>query len=376
MNVETDPSSSSQYIQSLTTLNVDEILGVKDASKPEISTREAFGKALRYFGEKDPNIVVLDADLSKSTHTAHFAMTYPERFFNVGIAEQDMVSVAAGLASCGKIVVVSTFAIFLVGRALDQIRNMVALNRLNVKLVGTHAGLATGEDGATHQSLEDIAIMRSIPNMKVFSPADAIETIHMVREMLTCPDPVYLRLSRPKIPIFAPEIRQEITSALETTEDITTSQQTCSNLHLNSIEFIQNSSSDPSSSQCAIFATGIMVHIALKVQQSLENHEFNCKVVNVSTIKPLDPLPIERVNRQVRYLFSLEDHNVIGGLGTAISEVLASIPNSKPLMRIGVKDIFGASAPYSDLFEAFGLSPEQVTKKILGIMNEHDRHET
>ena len=308
-----------------------------------MSTRDAFGFALELFGEKDNRIVVIDGDLSRSTRTYHFATSYPERFFNVGIAEQNMISIGAGLASCGKIPVVVTYATFLVGRGLDQIRNMVAYSDLNVKLIGTHAGLATGEDGGTHQALEDIGVMRGIPQMKVFSPADAVETILVLHYALTVKGPVYIRLSREKGRI----------------------------LHARDYQFNPLKGEvlyDFSGKKIALVATGTMVSRALEVAGLLEAQGVSAGVINIHTIKPFDKELIQKVAKEVELIVTIEDHNVIGGLGTTVADTLASCKGSVPLQKIGVEDVFGQSGAQEKLYLKHQLTPDQILIKILSTL--------
>jgi transketolase len=268
-------------------------------SKKLVSTRDAFGLTLEELGHENKRIVVLTADLATSTRVHLFANSYPERFFNIGISEQDMISISSGLASCGKIPIVVTYACFLIGRGLDQIRNMVAYDQLNVKLIGTHAGLATGKDGATHQALEDISILRSIPHITILSPADAIETAAMLEYLISVEGPIYLRLSREKRPIihlrnynFNPE-KIELFGTIEKKEVV-------------------------------LFATGSMVARALRAAELLEEKEIAVCVANVHTIKPIDKETIVKIAQNIPLAFSLEDHNIIGGLGSSIADIYST----------------------------------------------------
>ncbi|WP_457557232.1 transketolase family protein [Candidatus Harpocratesius sp.] len=322
---------------------INEILGINNNTK-KMSLREAFGKSLAYFGGICNLIVVLDGDLSQSTKTHYFAQKYPERFFNIGIAEQDIVSIAAGLASCGKIAVACTYATFLVGRALDQIRNMVAFNKLNVKLIGAHAGLATGEDGATHQALEDLAIMRAIPNIKIFTPSDAFEVVNIMKYALFIDSPVYIRISRPEINILTDKSE---------------------NFTINKIR-IKNTINNP---VCALIGHGTIVNLMTEVSNQLKKHNIEALVISVHTLKPFDIESIKDLNSKVSIFFSFEDHNVIGGLGSAIADVLSELPNSKKLVRFGIHDKFGTSGSIEDLYEFYGLTSNQIVKRILKEIN-------
>lgn len=346
-------SAKNKNLQKYLNPNLEEvgkILNITNESHQKMSTRQAFGQALCYLGKINSNVVVLDADLAKSTKTDQFATKFPERFFNIGIAEQDMVSIAAGLASCKKQVIVSSFAIFLTGRALDQIRNMIALNNFNVILVGSHAGLATGEDGATHQALEDLAVMRTIPNMKVYSPSDAYETFYCLLDIMNKSGPSYLRLSRPDLPIIQRDFTKDHFN------------------HMNILHF-------EAKADCAIFSTGIMVDIAIQVRKELLKEGFCITVINVPVIKPIDIKTIKNINNSSSLLISLEDHSIIGGLGSTIAEILADVPNSKKLIRIGVNDEFGTSGSLIDLFKEYGLDSDSIKTKIIGEIKKNGKHE-
>ena len=309
-------------------------------SSKNISTRDAFGYALEKLGEINEEIVVIDGDLSHSTRAYLFANNHPERFFNVGIAEQDMVSIGAGLSTCGKIPIVVTYAAFLVGRGLDQIRNMVALSNFNVKLVGTHSGLATGEDGATHQALEDIGIMRGIPQMTVISPADAIEVIQALDYIIHQFGPFYLRLNREKSKIIHKKKYCFDPTRAEIIID-------CNNKTV------------------ALLATGTMVSRAIEIKHLLEKEGIPTGVVNVHTIKPIDYVTIRDIANKVNFIFTLEDHNVIGGLGTAVADVIARTKTKAVLRKVGVKDTFGESGSLEELYEKHGLTSELIFLRIL-----------
>ncbi|MCX7903924.1 MAG: transketolase family protein, partial [Caloramator sp.] len=264
---------------------------------PNLATREAYGKALVELGKENKNVVVLDADLSKSTKTADFAKVFPERFFNIGIAEADLMGTAAGLATCGKIPFASTFAVFATGRAFEQIRNSICYPNLNVKIAATHAGITVGEDGASHQSIEDISLMRTIPNMTVIVPCDDVETMAAIKAAAEYVGPVYIRLGRSSVPTINDEntYKFEIGKAVKLKEgkDVT------------------------------IFATGIMVSEALKAYEMLKEKGYEAEVINIHTIKPIDAKAIVDSVTKTGCAVTCEEHNIIGGLGSAVCEVLA-----------------------------------------------------
>ncbi|MDR1378493.1 MAG: transketolase family protein [Synergistaceae bacterium] len=297
-----------------------------------IATRQAYGEALREFGA-DPKIIVLDADLSKSTKTDLFHKAYPDRFFGCGIAEANMVGVAAGLASCGKTVFVSSFAMFAACRPFEQIRNSVCYPRLNVKIGATHAGISVGQDGATHQSLEDIAVMRTLPEMTVINPTDAVETRWAVKAAIDHDGPVYLRLGRDAVPVIndAEDYVFQLGKGVELApgNDIT------------------------------IIGTGGMLFRALEARSILERENIYCRVVNIHTIKPIDEDMIFRAARETRGIVTAEEHTVIGGLGSAVSEVVAkSCP--VPMEFIGMPDCFGVSGKSEELFTHFGMTARDI----------------
>lgn len=308
-----------------------------------ISTREAYGKALAEFGEQYNNMVVLDADVSKCTMTVYFAEKYPNRFFNVGISEADMVSTAAGLATCGKIPFVSAFAVFAAGRAFDQVRNSVAYPNLNVKIGATHAGITIGEDGGTHQSIEDIALMRAIPNMVVLSPADAVETRAAVRAAIDHYGPVYIRLGRPaQAAIFEEE---------------------------NYSFVLGKGSVIKEGNDVAIFSTGVMTSLAIEAAEALRLEGINARVVNIHTIKPIDKEIIIKAAKETKGIVTVEDHNVIGGLGSAVAEVLVQEYPAKMKM-VGIEDQFGVSGTSEQLMEIFGLTVENIMSKVRDLLQE------
>lgn len=299
------------------------------------ATRQSYGEALLELGKKNEKIVVLDADLSTATKTNLFAKEFPNRFFDMGIAEQNMITTAAGMSTCGKIPYASTFAIFAAGRAYDQIRNSICYPKLNVKICATHAGITVGEDGATHQMIEDISLMRTIPNMTVISTSDDLETKWAVKEASKINGPVYLRLSRLATPIIYDENQKfEIGKAIQ----------------------IGNGTDG------TIFATGVTVSEALKAQEQLKQKGIEVSVVDVHTIKPIDKEMIIKCAKETEKLVSIEDHNVIGGLGTAISEVLTDEYPVK-LIRLGIKDTFGKSGKAEELMKYFKITAEDIVQK-------------
>ena len=299
------------------------------------ATRQSYGEALLELGKENEKIVVLDADLSTATKTNLFAKEFPNRFFDMGIAEQNMITTAAGMATCGKIPYASTFAIFAAGRAYDQIRNSICYPKLNVKICATHAGITVGEDGATHQMIEDISLMRTIPNMTVISTSDDLETKWAVREASKINGPVYLRLSRLATPIIYDENQKfEIGKAIQ----------------------IGNGTDG------TIFATGVTVSEALKAQEQLKQKGIEVRVVDVHTIKPIDKEMVIKCAKETEKLVSIEDHNVIGGLGTAISEVLIDEYPVK-LIRLGIKDTFGKSGKAEELMKYFKITAEDIVQK-------------
>ncbi|HWQ88723.1 MAG TPA: transketolase family protein [Desulfitobacteriaceae bacterium] len=294
------------------------------------ATRNAYGKALVALGAENPDIVVLDADLSKSTKTVDFAKQYPQRFFNMGVAEQNLMGTAAGLAAAGKIPFASTFAIFATGRAFEQIRNSIAYPQLNVKIAATHAGITVGEDGGSHQAVEDIAVMRAVPNMTVLVPADGEETRQIIRAAASYQGPVYIRMGRLDVPsLFDGNYHFEIGKANILREG----------------------------TDAVIMANGIMVALALEAAEELAQAGISVGVVNVASVKPLDVETIVRTAQQSKAVVSAEEHNIMGGLGSALAEVLAE--NAPvPMVRVGIKDVFGESGRPQELLEKFGLTRE------------------
>ena len=302
----------------------------------KIATRQSFGEALASLGEENENIIVLDADLSGATKTNIFAKKFPERFFNMGIAEQDMLTTAAGFSTCNKIPFVATFAVFATGRAYDQIRNSICYPKLNVKICGTHAGITVGEDGATHQMLEDINLMRALPNMTVLSPSDDVQTKWAINQAAKIDGPVYIRLNRMATPVIYEE-----NSGFEIGK---------------AVEFGDGT-------KATVFATGDMVHQALIAKEKLEKEGIDIRVVDIHSIKPIDEQVIVKAAKETDLLISIEDHNIIGGLGTAISEVLIE-KYPKKLIKLGMKDCFGKSGKAEELLKYYGLTSENIIEII------------
>jgi len=298
----------------------------------KIATRDAYGQVLVEIGRENPNVVVLDADLSKSTKTNLFAQAFPDRHFNFGVAEANMIATAAGLATCGKIPFASTFAVFASGRAWDQTRMSVCYPEMNVKIVATHGGITVGEDGASHQANEDIAIMRALPNISVVVPADGVETAKAVRAIAEYQGPVYMRLGRSSVPVIFDE---DYDFAL-------------------GHAVVVRPGSDVS-----IFACGIMTAKALEAAEALDAEGISADVVNVSTIKPLDTEAIINSAGKTKCAVSAEEHSVIGGLGSAIAEALIeSCPI--PMERVGVPDTFTESGKPDDLLKKYGMTAEDI----------------
>ena len=301
----------------------------------KIATRQSYGEALRDLGYKNENIVVLDADLATATKTEIFAKEFPNRFFDMGIAEQNMIGTAAGLAASGKIPYASTFAVFAAGRAYDQIRNSVCYPNLNVKICATHSGITVGEDGATHQMIEDISMMRTLPNMMVISTSDDTQTRWAVEEISKMQGPVYLRLCRLATPvIYENNNNFQIGKAIQIGEG----------------------------TDATIFATGVTVSEALKAQEQLQSEGINVRIIDVHTIKPIDKEKIIKCAMETKRLISVEDHNVIGGLGSAISEVLTENYPCK-LERMGINDCFGKSGKAEQLLEYFKIDAKAIIEK-------------
>ena len=301
------------------------------------STRQAYGEALAKLGKENENVVVLEADLSKSTMTAYFKKEFPERHINVGIAEADLIGTAAGFATTGKIPFASTFALFAAGRAYDQIRNSVAYPKLNVKICPTHAGVSLGEDGGSHQSVEDIALMRAIPGMVVLSPADAVETEKMIFAAAEYEGPVYVRLGRLNISVlFDDNYKFEIGKAVTLTEG----------------------------NDVAILATGLMVYEATEAAKQLAEQGIKARVVNVSTIKPLDEETVLKAAKECKFIVTSEEHSVIGGLGSAVSEFLSENHPTK-VIKHGIQDVFGQSADGDTMLNNYKLRAKDIVEVVL-----------
>lgn len=296
------------------------------------ATREAYGETLKELGAKIPEIVVLDADLSASTKTAVFAKAFPDRFFDTGIAEGNMMSVAAGLAASGKIPFASTFAVFGAGRAYEQIRNSICYPNLNVKVAVTHAGLTVGEDGATHQMLEDIALMRALPNMTVVVPADAAETAQVIRWAASYQGPVYIRMGRAKVEdVISPDA-----------------------------EFVPGKSTTlADGSDITIMACGIMTQQVLQAAKMLAEEGISARVINMSSIKPIDEEAIVKAAKETGAIVTCEEHTVMGGLGSAVAEVVVR-QCPVPMAMVGTEDVFGQSGKASEVLKVYGLTPEHI----------------
>ena len=303
----------------------------------KVATRESYGNALVELGAEYPQLVVLDADLAGATKTSVFMKAFPERHIDCGIAECNMVSVAAGLATTGKIPFASTFAMFAAGRAFEQIRNAVGYPHLNVKIGATHAGISVGEDGATHQCNEDMALMRTIPGMVVINPADDVEAKAAVRAALEYVGPVYLRFGRLAVPVFndAENYKFEIGKGIVLKEgtDVT------------------------------IFATGLEVNESMEAAKLLAADGINAEVINIHTIKPIDKELITASAKKTGKVVTVEEHSIIGGLGSAVCEVLAETA-PVPVLRIGVNDVFGESGPAKTLIAKYGLDAESIYNKV------------
>lgn len=303
------------------------------------ATREAYGEALAELGKINKDVVVLDADLSGSTKTSIFKKSFPERHINVGIAEADLIGTSAGFATCGKVVFASTFAVFEAGRAFEQIRNTVAYPKLNVKIAPTHAGISVGEDGGSHQSIEDIALMRVIPGMVVLCPADAVETKKMVYAAAEYEGPVYIRMGRLGVPVLFDEsydFQIGIANTLKEGADVT------------------------------IVATGLMVAEALEAAEVLKTEGISVRVINAGTIKPLDGETILKAAKETKFIVTAEEHSVIGGLGSAVSEFLSEVHPTK-IKKVGIYDRFGQSGTGAELLEKYELT----SKKLVSVIKEN-----
>ena len=303
----------------------------------KIATRASYGEKLALLGEKDKKIVVLDADLAEATKTSVFGKKFPNRFFDMGIAEQDMMSTAAGLAASGQTVYASTFAMFAAGRAYDQIRNSICYPKLNVKICATHAGVTVGEDGATHQMLEDLGLMRGLPNMTVICTSDDTETKWAVEEIAKIDGPVYLRLCRLATPVIYDEGQKfEIGKGIQIGDG----------------------------EDCAIIATGVVVSEAIKAMEELKQEGINIRVIDMHTIKPIDKDLVIKCAKETKKIVTIEDHSVTGGLGSSVCEVLSEECPTK-VIRMGVKDTFGKSGKAEELLKYFKLTANDIKEVIL-----------
>lgn len=298
----------------------------------KMATRQAYGQALVEIGKTNPNLVVMDADLSKSTMTYEFSKAYPERFFNMGIAEQNMYAAAAGIALSGKVVCASTFAMFAAGRAFEIIRNSIGYTKANVKICATHAGITVGEDGATHQTFEDIALMRTIPGMTVLNPGDAVSAKKLLEQAIELTGPVYVRLGRAAVPVCYDEHDEIQIGKACTLRD---------------------------GGDLTIIATGIMVNEALIAADLLAEEGIRARVVDMHTIKPIDRECILKAARETGKIVTAEEHSVIGGLGSAVAEVTAQEYPVKIAM-VGQKDTFGESGKPAELLEKYGMTAKDI----------------
>ncbi len=301
------------------------------------ATRESYGEALAELGEKYENLVVLDADLAAATKTGVFKKKYPDRFFDCGIAEANMMGVAAGLSTAGKIPFASTFAMFAAGRAYEIVRNTIGYPHLNVKIGATHAGISVGEDGATHQCNEDIALMRTIPGMTIINPADDVEARAAVEAAINHDGPVYMRFGRLAVPVF----NDKETYKFELGKGITVKD----------------------GNDVTIVATGLLVSEAIEAAKQLEADGINARVINIHTIKPIDKDIIIKAAKETGLIITAEEHSVIGGLGSAVCDVLSENCPTK-VVKIGVNDVYGHSGPAVELLKQFGLSAENIVNTV------------
>ena len=302
----------------------------------KMATREAYGKTLAELGKKYDNLVVMDADLSGSTKTAVFAKEYPERFFNMGIAEQNMYAAAAGLAVSGKIVCASTFAMFASGRAFEIIRNSIGYTHANVKICATHAGITVGEDGATHQTFEDIALMRTIPGMTVINPSDGMSTAKLLEKAMEIDGPCYIRLGRSAVPVFYDESADFEIGRGKTLKD---------------------------GKDVTIIATGIMVREAMTAAEELKKQGVDARVIDIHTIKPIDKDLIIKAAKETGAIVTAEEHSVIGGLGSAVAEVTAMEAPVK-MRFVGQHDVFGESGKPEELKKKYGMTADDIVRAV------------
>ncbi len=307
------------------------------------SQRVAYGETLIKLGERDKNIVVLDADLSTSTQTVMFGKKFPERFFNMGVQEQNLVGVAAGIATTGKTVFASSFAVFVVGRAYDIIRQSIAYTNLNVKIVATHAGITVGEDGATHQMLEDLGIMSGLPNFKVIAPADAPETRRVIETIAYSDGPFYVRLSRETVPTILQDQDFKIGRAIVLRDG----------------------------SDIAIVTTGITLSIALDAANELKEKGIDAAVIHMPTLKPIDSDTIVKYSKITNKFITVEEHTIYNGLGSRVAEVISEKAPAK-LKRIGINDTFGESGPGWELLEKYGVSKNSIISNAIALVGDRE----
>ena len=306
----------------------------------KVATRDAYGQTLVELGNERDDIVVMDADLAAATKTGMFKKAHPDRFFNAGIAEGNMMSIAAGLAASGKTVFASSFAMFAAGRAFEQIRNSIGYPHLNVKVAASHAGVSVGEDGASHQCCEDIGIMRTIPGMVILNPADGPEAKAAVRAAAEWEGPVYLRLGRLAVPVFNDE----------------------------NVEFVIGKGKElVAGTDVTVIATGLMVNEALIAAEQLKAEGISVRVINMATIKPIDKEIILKAAKETGAIVTAEEHNIIGGLGSAVAEVLCE-NKPVPMLRVGVEDTFGRSGPALELLELYGLTAPHIAEKVKAVL--------
>jgi len=305
------------------------------------ATREAYGKALAELGEKHEDIVVLDADLSGSTKTAKFGEKFPERFFNAGIAEGNMMGVAAGLATTGKVVFASTFAVFASQRACEQVRNSICYPNLNVKIGATHAGITVGADGGSHQAIEDVAIMSSMPNMTVVVPGDGVSTEALIKQAYEYEGPVYIRMSRAKVEDVYPE---------------------------DTFFSIGQSNMLKDGEDATIIVSGYLLNSSIQAAKILEEQGINVRLIDMSTIKPLDVGSVLKAAKETKAIVTVEEHNVIGGLGSAVASFLAeNYPT--PIQMVGLRDVFGQSGEAKELLEEYNLTPNDIVSAVKEVLS-------
>lgn len=313
------------------------------AAKPysQKPTRDGFGEGIIDLAKRDPNVVVLDADVAKSTRTEWFKKQFPERFFDMGISEQDLLGTAAGLALTGKIPFVTTYGVFVSGRAWEQIRNSICYPEVNVKIGGAHGGITVGPDGATHQALEELALMRVLPNMTVLAPCDAIETYKAIVAAAEIQGPVFIRFGRDSVPTITTPETPFVVGKAETFKE---------------------------GNDVTLIACGLMVHASLEAAEMLEAEGIHARVINLHTIKPLDEETILKAARETKHIVTAEEHQINGGMGSAVAELLGE-KCPTPMRRVGVRDTFGESGDSKDLLEKYGLTPKhiaQAARELLG----------